>query len=678
MAIINFPVMYIPDPTRGRPLYNGQILVGEPDLDPAVPANQKQLRVMQEDGTLVNVTQPFLLSAGGVPVYAGSYVRLDVDGNFSLKILDSTGSQVYYIENAYEGQPILVEDLPQYVAAEFADVANMKTATALNFANTVDWADYLGREVTTVVNNSTSGKGGASYKIVNVDPSNLSTLVGGVWQGVNHDLGGGFYAELVIKDAEIDVETCGVAEANADNSTAILSAAAALNPIRGVLKLPAYLAPTAPLDLNAYPSIRKIEGHGQGTGLICAAGTYAAMTPVLKWQNIAGRKLHNFEVNCNNQTDVGINTDWTGGAGPSLSNNYNYVWVSGYKNTGWKALNNNDCPFDHVVVRQKGASAIADPIAIDINAAGGFVGLTNCILADGKLKFAAQNLVVNGGFQWGIEAGYSSFNDVILSGAYVYSGNQGACIKGTGSAYIGCLVAPSCHWIVENDGDALIDGTFDTGAEITGGHIAFTHAGTKNIYGASLDGRAGGRNPKIKIRKTTADGAVLNESAASSNVLFEYDNFYIGGGNLANQITSFRANLDAAQSNVTGDGTLVTVIFGSEEYNYNGSYNSSTGIFTAKQKGVLSAKCAIQVSGMDAAHTSMEVKFIRNGGDYDTISINPWAVKIGAGTTQVPASCDIPVEIGDTVLVRVVVSGGTKTVDISNTVRDTWFTGFIV
>ena len=83
--------------------------------------------------------------------------------------------------------------IPSMLAAEFADVANMKTATTTSGTSIV-WSDYLGRDVTTVVNNTISNEGCAKYTITNVDPGNLSTLVSGVWLGLNHDLGGGFYA----------------------------------------------------------------------------------------------------------------------------------------------------------------------------------------------------------------------------------------------------------------------------------------------------------------------------------------------------------------------------------------------------------------------------------------------------------------------------------------------------
>ena len=134
MSLINFPILYIPDPGKGRPLFNGQIYVGQPDLDPTVVINQKQLNVIEENGTVVPVAQPFVLSAGGVPVYNGKPVRLDVDGNYSIKILSKLGAQVYYIENVFEGQPVtealLINDLSQ--AYDFTTVAAYK-ASAIAF-----------------------------------------------------------------------------------------------------------------------------------------------------------------------------------------------------------------------------------------------------------------------------------------------------------------------------------------------------------------------------------------------------------------------------------------------------------------------------------------------------------------------------------------------------------------
>lgn len=88
---------YFPTSTIGRPISNAQIFVGEPDTDPEVVINQKQISVQQEDGTIVAVSQPILTGIGGIPLYLGSPVTVLVDGNYALKVLDSGGSQIYYV-----------------------------------------------------------------------------------------------------------------------------------------------------------------------------------------------------------------------------------------------------------------------------------------------------------------------------------------------------------------------------------------------------------------------------------------------------------------------------------------------------------------------------------------------------------------------------------------------------
>ena len=81
--LVVFTPQYYPLPTIGRPVPSGsQIFVGEPDLDPTVLANQKQVSVLQEDTTLVQVSQPILTGAGGVPLHNGSPVSLFVEGDF--------------------------------------------------------------------------------------------------------------------------------------------------------------------------------------------------------------------------------------------------------------------------------------------------------------------------------------------------------------------------------------------------------------------------------------------------------------------------------------------------------------------------------------------------------------------------------------------------------------------
>lgn len=96
MVLANFPIMYIPDPNKGKPLAFGQVYIGIPDLDPEIPTNQLPVYYVQEDGAEVEAFQPIELSAGGITVYNGAPVSIRVDYEYSLKILDKNGGQEYY------------------------------------------------------------------------------------------------------------------------------------------------------------------------------------------------------------------------------------------------------------------------------------------------------------------------------------------------------------------------------------------------------------------------------------------------------------------------------------------------------------------------------------------------------------------------------------------------------
>ncbi|MFT5450827.1 MAG: glycerophosphoryl diester phosphodiesterase [Enterobacterales bacterium] len=97
MSTINFPVMYINNPAQGRPIFNGQMYFGQPDLDPEIAGNQKQVYYVQENGSLVAASQPILLSVGGNPTYNGDAVTLSITGEYSTKVLSKLGVQEYYI-----------------------------------------------------------------------------------------------------------------------------------------------------------------------------------------------------------------------------------------------------------------------------------------------------------------------------------------------------------------------------------------------------------------------------------------------------------------------------------------------------------------------------------------------------------------------------------------------------
>jgi len=109
-VLITSPAEYIPDPIKDKPVFNGKMYIGEPDLDPQIPDNQKQVSILNEDGTTTPINQPISISAGGVFVDDnGDFIRIVVDGNYSQKILDRFSSQVYYVDNKFNGDPLTTE-----------------------------------------------------------------------------------------------------------------------------------------------------------------------------------------------------------------------------------------------------------------------------------------------------------------------------------------------------------------------------------------------------------------------------------------------------------------------------------------------------------------------------------------------------------------------------------------
>lgn len=110
---------YFPKFDSSRSISGGSVYIGIPDLDPEVVANQKTVYMQQEDGTVSSISQPINLSSGGVPIYNGSAITLLVNGNYSLKVIDSNDSQVYYVPN--QGYSQLHE--VYYYVSDYADLA---------------------------------------------------------------------------------------------------------------------------------------------------------------------------------------------------------------------------------------------------------------------------------------------------------------------------------------------------------------------------------------------------------------------------------------------------------------------------------------------------------------------------------------------------------------------------
>ena len=141
---VRLPYAYIPDPTRGRPIFNGSIYVGKPDTDPQVVSNQLQVVAIQEDGISVPIAQPIKTGAGGVPTLNGSSIQLQVSGEYSIKVLDHLGAQVYYAASLVGGVTPTTIIRTQVVPLSI-DLTD-RFINAYLFNSNISWSDFYTAE----------------------------------------------------------------------------------------------------------------------------------------------------------------------------------------------------------------------------------------------------------------------------------------------------------------------------------------------------------------------------------------------------------------------------------------------------------------------------------------------------------------------------------------------------
>lgn len=128
--IVRLPTDYFPDPVVGRPIDNGSVFIGEPNTDPEVLGNRKTVILRQQDGTEVPITgqgQPLVTGNGGVILYNGSPVQVLTSGNYSIKVLYSSGEQAYYVESVLDGEPAEINQ----VILSFPTLAAAVASTSL-------------------------------------------------------------------------------------------------------------------------------------------------------------------------------------------------------------------------------------------------------------------------------------------------------------------------------------------------------------------------------------------------------------------------------------------------------------------------------------------------------------------------------------------------------------------
>lgn len=167
MSEIETPFPYFGDPTKSRALFNASLYFGVPDTDPTIPANQKLVRAIQEDGTQVSLSQPVSTNSGGYPTYNGSPVRLSISGNYSYRAYNRLGALVFEaseVENIEAGS----EGFSGVVVVESKTLALGQVSVTFNDIGANESVFYL---------HTTIGDQGFLYKDVDYTIVNSTTIL---------------------------------------------------------------------------------------------------------------------------------------------------------------------------------------------------------------------------------------------------------------------------------------------------------------------------------------------------------------------------------------------------------------------------------------------------------------------------------------------------------------------
>ncbi|MDE8793925.1 phage tailspike protein [Citrobacter freundii] len=108
-VVISMPSQLFTMARSFKAVANGKIYIGQIDTDPTIPANQIQVYLENEDGSLVPMAQPIIINAGGYPVYNGQIAKFVTVQGHSMAVYDAYGVQQFYFPNLLKYDPDQLE-----------------------------------------------------------------------------------------------------------------------------------------------------------------------------------------------------------------------------------------------------------------------------------------------------------------------------------------------------------------------------------------------------------------------------------------------------------------------------------------------------------------------------------------------------------------------------------------
>lgn len=169
----------------------------------------------------------------------------------------------------------------------------------------------------------------------------------------------------------------------------------------------------------------------------------------------------------------------------------------------------------------------------------------------------------------------------------------------------------------------------------------------------------------------------------STDIRF-YDNTGVGNVIFANTPVqqpaqpSFLVTNSAGQTDITGDGTNALVAWGNEIYDQGSNFASNT--FTAPITGRYLFTMSVLLSGVLSSHTGAAyAEIVTSNREYIFNYAANGYLKAGSGNyAAFNGSVIADMDAGDTAVVKVTMTGGTKVVDVYNDAQFTTFSGSLI
>lgn len=263
-------------------------------------------------------------------------------------------------------------------------------------------------------------------------------------------------------------------------------------------------------------------------------------------------------------------------------------------------------------------------------------------------------------------ADWTTFNSKAASGANtdissIYLNNTGLKVKDTNASH-GLIIAPGS------------DLTADKTLTLTTGDSDRTITLSGNPSMGDYFDQAVKTSSSPSFTAATAGNINL---ATNSIITTNVNGNLVLQPNGTGQITTpvqaaFEVYASSDLLNVTGDGTVYTILFDAERQDIGNNYNTGTGIFTASVSGFYLFSWQIQATGIAVGHTELTLQLVTSVTSYSNTYINPSLIS-PSGVFGIGSSLTVYLAATQTAKINFTVSGSTSVVDLGGVL--TMFSG---